>query len=176
MGTGEITLQSNGFRVLLLLAVWLALPAAGVALDAKGWALYGGIYDTRADDSPIEAGLEYRWPKLARPKLSEKLSLVPAVGIAGSEDGNAWIYGGLRLDIEAGSRWVVTPQFSVSLYEDGDGKDLGGVLEFRSGLEVAYRYAKGRRLGVLFYHLSNAGLYEPNPGSNSLVLIWGFGR
>ena len=169
-------MRSNGIRVLFLVTNLLALPATAEALDGKGWAFYGGIYDTRADDGPIEAGLEYRWAELGRLKLPERLALAPAAGVAGSEDGNAWIYGGLRLDVAAGSRWVVTPQFSVALYEDGDGRDLGGVIEFRSGLEVAYRFEKGQRLGVLFYHLSNAGLYDSNPGSNSLVLTWGFGR
>ena len=71
---------------------------------------------------------------------------------------------------------MVTPQFAVSLYEQGDGRDLGGVVEFRSGLEVAYAFAKGPRVGVLFYHLSNGDFYDFNPGSNSFVVTLSFGR
>ncbi len=170
-------------RVLLIVGgILCGLAPDATALEAKGWAIYGGIYDTRGDDRPevddrpLEAGLEYRWPALELPKLSSKLSLKPTAGLAATEDGNAWAYGGLRLDVQLGNKWVMTPQFSIALYEDGDGKDLGGVLEFRSGFEMAYRFDGGQRLGLLFYHLSNAGFYDLNPGSNSLVLIWGFGR
>ena len=151
----------------------LTAPAAG-AVGLGGWAFYGGIYNTANDDNPTELGVEYRFSGLKIPKLPATVALKPAVGVAGTEDGNAWVYGGLRLDLKLAS-WVVTPQFAVSLYEDGDGRDLGGVLEFRSGLEVAYDFGKAR-VGLLFYHLSNADLYDFNPGSNSLVLTVSFGR
>ena len=154
-----------------LASALLVAVAPGGAL-AGDWAVYGGIYDTASeDDHPTELGLEYRFGALGVPKVA----LRPAVGIAGTEDGNAWGYGGLRLDLALG-RWVVTPQFAVALYEDGDGKDLGGVLEFRSGLEVAYDFARGPTVGLLFYHLSNGDFYDFNPGSNSLVLTLAFGR
>lgn len=147
--------------------LWAAAPGAGAF--AGEWAVYGGIYDTAEDDKPIELGTEFRFAALKIPKVS----LRPAAGIAGTEDGNFWGYGGLRLDLKLG-RWVITPQFAVTLYEDGGGKDLGGPLEFRSGLEVAYDFAKGPTVGLLFYHLSNADFYDFNPGSNSLVLTLGF--
>lgn len=169
---------SNRGAVLLACALLAWIPASGaLAQGASGWAVYGGLYDTASeDDQPLELGLEYRWPAIRPDVFHPRLALVPTAGIAGTEDGNAWVYGGLRLDVALGEHWVTTPQFSITLYEDGDGKDLGGVLEFRSGLEVAYRFENGHRLGVLFYHLSNADFYDRNPGSNSLVLTWGFGR
>ncbi|MEM7584109.1 MAG: acyloxyacyl hydrolase [Acidobacteriota bacterium] len=171
-------------KVLLMATglLWVFAADAAAADGSNGWAIYGGIFDTRGDDRPgvddrpFELGIEYRWREIERFELPSRLQLKPTAGLAGTEDGNVWIYGGLRLDVQLGERWVMTPQFSVALYEDGDGKDLGGVVEFRSGFELAYRFEKGQRLGLLFYHLSNAGLYDSNPGSNSLVLTWGFGR
>ena len=154
----------------------MAFAPGADAIGFKGWAVSGGIYDTANDDNnPLELGVEYRFAGLKVPKLPVSVALKPAVGIAGSEDGNAWVYGGLRLDLKLGG-WVVTPQFAVSLYERGDGKELGGVLEFRSGLEIGYQLGKGPRVGVLFYHLSNADFYHFNPGSNSLVLTLRLGR
>ncbi len=153
----------------------MALAPGAEAIGLEGWAVYGGIYNTANDDNPTELGVEYRFAGLKVPKLPGSIALEPAIGIAGTEDGNGWIYGGLRLDLKLGG-WVVTPQFAVALYEDGDGRDLGGVLEFRSGLEIAYRFGTGPRVGVLFYHLSNADIYDFNPGSNSLVLTLSFGR
>ena len=169
--------SKTGSVLLLWVLLSLTRTSAAAAPEASGWAVYGGIYDTAAEEQrPVELGLEHRWPAITPGKFPAQLALKPVAGIAGTEDGNVWAYGGLRLDLGLGRKWVVTPQFSVSLYEDGDGKDLGGVLEFRSGLEVAYRFAGGQRLGLLFYHLSNADFYDQNPGSNSLVLTWGFGR
>ena len=162
---------------ILAVSVILALAIAPGA-DAKGlrgWSIYGGIYNTANDDNPTELGVEYRFKGLRIPKLPVSLSLKPAVGVAGTEDGNAWAYGGLRLDLKLGG-WVITPQFAVALYEQGDGRDLGGALEFRSGIEVARTFLRGPRVGLLFYHLSNADIYDFNPGSNSLVLTLSLGR
>ncbi len=167
--------MTTRLRLLLLLAALAAAAAPGAAAAApglEGWSVYGGAYDTAGDRRPFEAGVEYRWPALKVPKVALK----PAAGLAATEDGNAWVYGGLRLDLELGGGWIVTPQFAAALYEQGDGKDLGGPIEFRSGLEIAYRFARGTRVGVLFYHLSNGDFYDFNPGSNSLVLTWSFGR
>ncbi len=161
------------FAASVVLALATA-PGAG-AIGLQGWTVYGGIYNTANEDNPAELGVEYRFAGLKIPKLPASIALKPAVGAAGTKDGNAWVYGGLRLDLKLGG-WVVTPQFAVSLYEDGGGRDLGGVLEFRSGLEVAYDFGKGPRVGLLFYHLSNADFYDFNPGSNSLVLTLSFGR
>ncbi len=164
-------------RLVLIVPVILAMAVApgADAIGLKGLAVYGGIYDTANDDQPLEVGVEYRFAGLKVPKLPVSMALRPTVGVAGTEDGNAWIYGGLRLDLKLGGL-VVTPQFAVSLYEDGDGRDLGGVLEFRSGLEISFSFGVGPRIGILFYHLSNADYYDFNPGSNSLVLTLSLGR
>ena len=153
-----------------LIAICGLAWAPGAAARPVEWAVYGGVYDTEADEQPTELGAEVRFPPLKIPKVT----LRPAAGVAGTEDGNAWAYGGVRLELSF-NRWVITPQFAVTLYDQGDdGRDLGGPLEFRSGLEVAYDLARGPKVGLLFYHLSNAGLYEFNPGSNSLVLTLSF--
>ena len=65
------------------------------------------------------------------------------------------------------------PEVGVGAYEQGEGRNLGGSLEFRSGLEATYRANDAVRIGVGFYHLSNAGLHAVNPGVNSLVLTFG---
>ncbi len=157
----------------VILALTLATHAGAMGL--KGWSVYGGIYNTANDDNPTELGVEYRFAGIKIPKFPAFIVLKPAAGIAGTEDDNFWAYGGLRLDFKLGS-WAVTPQFAVSLYEQGDGRDLGGVVEFRSGIEVARSFAAGPRVGLLFYHLSNADFYDFNPGSNSLVLTLSLGR
>lgn len=67
---------------------------------------------------------------------------------------------------------MLTPSFAVGAYEDGDGKDLGGTLEFRSAVELSYRLDDRARLGLAFDHISNASIYDDNPGTESLVLMY----
>ena len=67
---------------------------------------------------------------------------------------------------------MLTPNFAVGVYGNGDGKDLGYAVEFRSGVELAYRFDNYARLGLSFTHISNAGLDERNPGVESLVVMY----
>ena len=43
-------------------------------------------------------------------------------------------------------------------------------MEFRSSLELAYRFDNRARLGLSFYHLSNASLDDNNPGTEVFSL------
>ena len=91
-------------------------------------------------------------------------------------------YLGIGIDLYFGKcRCVVLqPNFAVGIFDDGvdhgdgytAGKDLGGGLEFRSGVELAYRFENNMRFGIAFSHISNAGLGDINPGTESLVLTW----
>lgn len=155
--------------LLLTLAGSLAWPASASAEIGDRWALHAGVFDTDGERIP-ELGIEYRF----RPLEIKSVSLVPAVGVSTTEEENAWIYAGLRFDWEVSEHWVVTPHFAVSLYDAGEAKDLGGPVEFRSGLEVSYRFGRSSRVGILFYHLSNADIYPDNPGANTFALKWGF--
>ena len=161
--------MSRSWLLLLALAAALARPSVASAEVGDRWAFHAGAFDT-ADERIAELGIEYRFA----PFEIKGVPLVPAVGAAAAEDGNAWVYAGVRFDWEVSERWVLTPHFAVSLYDAGEGKDLGGPIEFRSGLELSYRITDESRLGILFYHLSNADLYEDNPGTNTLALKWGF--
>ena len=48
----------------------------------------------------------------------------------------------------------------------GDGKDLGHVLEFKTEIQASY-YFKKTSFGMSYNHLSNASLGDKNPGANS---------
>jgi hypothetical protein len=166
--------------ILTLLATFSPLLAAPVNAQTQdpegvsaGWAFSLGAFDFIDSDKAAEAGIEYRW----RPFRLWKLDLKPVVGIAGTDEESFWGYGGFRWDVPIGSdRWIPTIGFAVSLYDQGDGKNLGGTVEFRSSFEIAYRFDGGSRLGLSIYHLSNARVYDLNPGSESLVLTWSTGR
>jgi len=155
-------------RCLVAAAVVLGSVLAAVPAGAAGrseLAVSTGAYDI-AKTVALEAGFEYRF-------LPHAWGLVPAAGVVGTEEGEFWAYAGLRRPFHVAPLWRLTPGFGVSLYEEGgSGKDLGGPLQFRSSLELSRRLARGGRLGLAVYHLSNASIYENNPGANSVVLTW----
>jgi len=82
-------------------------------------------------------------------------------------------YGELRKDFWLGRQWVVTPKFAAGVYHNGSGVDLGNEVEFREGLVLSW-VGPRLRLGIGFYHASNGGLGENNPGTEVLEVVLGF--
>ena len=151
------------FIVVLLLASPLA------AAERPSWILSAGTFDTATSDFLLEVGLEHRRPV-------GKLGLDWGLGLSATEEESVWGHIGLRRDFALSARWLLTPGFGVALYEEGDGKDLGGPIEFRSSIEVFVSTSPRAQLGLSFYHLSNAGIYDDNPGANSLVLMFRYAK
>ncbi|MBF0168690.1 MAG: acyloxyacyl hydrolase [Alphaproteobacteria bacterium] len=100
--------------------------------------------------------------------------LKPHAGILGTSDGSIYGYGGFLIDFYFGNRFVVTPSTSVGFYSRGGAKsNLGSPIEFRSGLDLAYRFDDRSRLGVGIYHISNTGLWDKrNPGEETALLFY----
>ncbi len=94
----------------------------------------------------------------------------PQAGAFFTTKSGFYAYGGVAMDWFLGSRYVVSPSFSVGFYQKGDGKELGGALEFRSALEIAYRLQSRARVGLQLGHLSNAGIYDANPGTEFAII------
>jgi hypothetical protein len=154
-------------RLLVGLAALFVATAPAVAEEPAFLSIGAGYYDLFDDQSAGEARLEYRFSE------AQKLFFFrPFVGVTATTDAATYGYAGVGIDIFFGKRWVATPNFAVGLYGNGDGKDLGHAVEFRSGLEVAYRFDNYSRLGLSFTHISNAGLGERNPGVESLVVVY----
>ncbi|HLN22349.1 MAG TPA: acyloxyacyl hydrolase [Patescibacteria group bacterium] len=96
----------------------------------------------------------------------------PIVGALVATDGDFYGYGGLRLDAYFGPHVVSTVSAAAGL-SGGHGFDMGSAVEFREGLDLAWRFNDASRLGVGFYHESNAGLSSHrNPGSESALLMY----
>jgi hypothetical protein len=162
-----------GHRVTLraaLVAVALVVASPAWADDPAFVTGSVGRYDMFDNEKAVAFNLEYRF--------AEKfLIFKPIAGIMGTTDRAAYGYGGIRVDLFLGRRLVLTPSFAAGLYADGDGKELGHTIEFRSGAELAWRFDNRARVGAGFYHISNAGLGKSNPGTEilSLVFSWPLG-
>lgn len=136
----------------------------------REWVLSAGVFDLAKTDR-TEAGLELRFVPRRLRLFGRDWRLEPMLGGMVNEDGAYYGYLGLRLPLELGERWQVTPSVGPGIYSAGDSIDLGGPVEFRSGLEISARLGERTSLGISYYHLSNGILYDLNPGEESLVLV-----
>jgi hypothetical protein len=96
----------------------------------------------------------------------------PFGGAMATTDGALHGFAGVLIDIPLWDRIYITPSFAPGLYHDGNGKDLFYTLEFRSQIEISYRFQNGHRLGASFNHISNANLGDDNPGVESAALTY----
>ncbi len=124
----------------------------------------GGVLDS---DRNAQFGVEYRWHDVL-------WGLRPTIGLNVDNDAAIYGYGGLSWDLPLGRSFYVTPSFMIGAYSHGDSKDLGGWLEFRSGIEVAYAFKDGSRIGIAFNHVSNADVYDDNPGLETVLIGYHF--
>ena len=95
-------------------------------------------------------------------------NISPIIGGFITENSAAYIYSGIEWNIDLGS-FVFTPSFAPGLYNEGNGKDLGHVLEFKSELQISVDFVSNSQLGFSYNHLSNASLGTKNPGANSYM-------
>lgn len=153
------------FRWLLLLLL-ACVPASAYADDPPFLTVGAGYYDVyHRQDSAGEFRVEYRDDR--------KLWIFkPFVGVMATSDSAVYGYGGVLVDIFVGRRFVVTPSFAAGYYHEGDGRDLGYEAEFRSSIELSYRFDDRTRIGLAYYHLSNAGLGDINPGTEVLSVVY----
>lgn len=165
-------LLSISFSTILLL---LAPPAQAAGLSAVHEVhASAGRFNVLNRDPLPEAGWEVSFaPRKFRRLPRWVPELAPAVGGMATSDGSYYAYGGFRWNIPLGEVWWLVPQWAAGLYyTPPGGRSLGGLVNYRSGIELSRRIGKRARIGLLLYHVSNAGFYERNPGSESLVLTY----
>ena len=143
----------------------------------------GSVADENTRDSEINAyvgnfdfsdvkqrailfGFQHRNPQLSRETFLGKLS--PITGGFITENKALYVYTGAQADFEFGS-FTITPSFAPGYYNQGDGKDLGYPLEFKSEVQISLDLNDSTRLGMSYNHISNASLGSKNPGANSYI-------
>jgi len=125
--------------------------------------LGAGGFDVNDDMTAAEFDAQFR--------LNTRLWIFrPQVGLFVTSDAGFYAYAGFYSDFHFGDRVVLSPSIAVGGFHEGDGKDLGGAIEFRSAIELAYKFENKSRLGVQLGHLSNASIYDSNPGEEFIIL------
>lgn len=144
-----------------------ATPLAARAQSDEPALVAGGLgwFDVLDDEDTVDLRLEYRHG--GRPWIFK-----PWAGVEATGEGGLWGGGGVLLDVFLGRRVVLTGSFGAGLFEEGDGKDLGSALEFRSQVELGYRFDDRSRLSVAFSHISNAGIADRNPGAEIVTVYY----
>jgi hypothetical protein len=152
--------------VVALLVAGLTLAPAARAQDPEYLIFGAGVFDMNDDDTAPMLSIEFiddrKW----------FWEFKPMTGFFLNFDGGMYAYAGLALDVHLGRRLVLTPSLAPGLYFEGDSKDLGHVIEFRSSIKASWQFDDSSRVGLDLSHISNAGLGSRNPGANQLMVIY----
>ncbi len=156
---------------------WLAALIFFSPLEAKPppdyFSFATGVYDMLRERSRTwEFEAEYKFYVKWLKSPNRYLEFRPLVGLMSTIRGSVYLYLGLNFDFLFCDHLLFAPGFAAGYYWPGSGKNLGFPIEFRSGVELGWQFTDGHRLGVHFYHLSNASLGKKNPGEESLVLFY----
>ena len=129
---------------------------------------YTGNFDFSDDkQKAILVGFQHQNENLVRDTFLGNVS--PVTGGFVTENSAAYIYTGVEWNYEMGDKLKFTPSFAPGLYHEGDGKDLGHVLEFKTEVQLSYSVSESTNLGMSYNHISNASLGDKNPGANSYM-------
>ena len=129
--------------------------------------VYTGMFDFSDDGKKSTlVGFQHQNENLNRDTFIGNLS--PITGALITADNAGYFYTGVQAQYKLGSL-NVTPSFTPGLYHEGDGKDLGHMLEFKSEVQVSLDLTKNSELGFSYNHISNASLGDKNPGANSYM-------
>ena len=128
---------------------------------------YTGMFDFSDDGKRATLiGFQHQNEELYRETFLGNLS--PITGAMITADNASYIYTGIQGQYKIGSL-NFTPSFTPGYYNEGNGKDLGHALEFKSEVQLSLELPKDSQLGFSYNHLSNASLGDKNPGANSYM-------
>ena len=154
---------------------------------AGGYDIFSiGIYDVKFDGSQTNEATDFRYERRydtslleIGPKTYNFFHLKPFIGFETTSDSALYLLTGIYLEDDIGtlftgesSNFIFTPSFGVGIYDDGNGKELGNTIEFRTTLEISYQLKSKNRIGLSLGHISNANLGDNNPGVEIISLSY----
>lgn len=149
-------------RSIVPLAGALALALLPLTAEAQG--PRAEVQLGRNSGGSTEAYLRY----VGQPALGP---LQPVYGVSWSNRGEGWAGVGLAYTWQPAREGAfVRASIMPGLYRRGNGRDLGGAFNFRSGIDLGYAFAGGAAVTLSLSHRSNANIYSENPGMNTVSL------
>ena len=163
-----MTLKNFCLTLIFVFSVF-ALNAEEIKTDNQDteFNVYTGMFDfSDQGKRSTLIGFQHQNENLNRDTFLGNLS--PITGAFITADSAGYIYTGVQAQYKIGAL-NITPSFMPGLYHQGDGKDLGHVLEFKSEVQLSLYLSKSTELGFSYNHLSNSSLGDKNPGANSYM-------
>lgn len=151
-----------------------AAPGAWTVGAQGGWSYNDDEESFNQYDVVANYGLPWRWRWGRRVQVDTKLTTAAGVLKGGGDSG--WVgslgfqfvfspaQGHGPLELRAGSALTL-----LSREKFGD-EDFGGPVQFTHHIRLHYRLLENLNASVGVQHMSNAGLYEDNPGLNMVML------
>jgi len=145
----------------------VSVNAETVKNDVNQFNIFSGMFDFSDDGKKSTLiGIQHQNENLNRDTFLGNLS--PITGALITADNAGYIYTGVQAEYKVGNL-NITPSFTPGLYHEGDGKDLGHLVEFKSEVQISIDIFKDSQLGFSYNHISNASLGDKNPGANSYM-------
>ena len=143
-------MKSKKLYLLLLLLLFI-MP---VKSDTE-YSFYSGTFDL------IDKEGDDNNPLLFRDTFIGRFS--PITGGFVTDKNSIYLYTGVQAQYEIGSLNII-PSFAPGYYDEGNGKDLGMALEFKSEIKVSFEIFKDSKIGYSYSHISNNEWGDINPG------------
>ena len=129
--------------------------------------VYTGMFDFSDKGKKAQIlGIQHLNDNLSRESFLGTLK--PITGFMLTADSASYLYTGVQAEYNIG-KLNLTPSFTPGLYHEGEGKDLGHLVEFKSELQLSLDLSPSTEFGFSYNHISNASLGEKNPGANSYM-------
>jgi len=129
--------------------------------------LFTGMFDfSDTKQAAGILGIQHQNDELFRESFLGKLS--PISGGFITQNNAYYIYSGAQAEYDLGFL-KITPSFAPGYYNEGNGKDLGNPLEFKTEVQMTFDLFDSTEFGMSYNHISNASLGTKNPGANSYM-------
>ena len=116
------------------------------------WNFYSGMFDFSDDGKRASLfGIQHQNENLTRESFLGTLS--PVTGVMMTADSAAYAYTGVQAQYKIGKLNII-PSFTPGLYREGDGKDLGHIVEFKSEVQLSLDIFSNSELGFSYNHIS----------------------
>ena len=152
-----------------LLIILFSLFCFNQNILANSLSVFGGSYDYDDDNTSSLIGLNYHLTQNDF-NILNIMDINPVVGLFVTAESASMLYSGFETNL-GGETIFLNLSSSAGLYNNGDGKDLGNTLQFKSEINLFYSLSKTTRIGLGSHHISNAGISSVNPGVNNYYLI-----
>ena len=165
--------MKNPYNKILLILILVSFSFIAKAQENKNinehqYNFYTGNFDFSDDkQKAILVGFQHQNENLERNTFLGNVS--PITGGFITENSATYIYTGVEWNYALSDKLKFTPSFAPGIYNEGDGKDLGHILEFKTEVQVSYSFSESTNLGMSYNHISNASLGDKNPGANSYM-------